>query len=256
MRIHCARSRHLDVEQLLDRERVHELVGEVRRVVHARHVRGALHVRELLAGLLHAGVEVADDGLDAQHVFAVELHHEPQHAVRRRVLRTHVDDHRVAELVLGPHAAAREHDLARARRRAQLLRALVGLALEALLFGVVMSLIAGLGSPLNVTGTRAGASSLRSGWPCQSSGMRMRVRSGWPSNVMPNRSYVSRSGKFAPGYTPVSDGTVGSSIRHLADDADAPVARVRQEVRDDLEALELDAGRTCDARRRAGGRRR
>ena len=71
-------------------------------------------------------------GLAPHDLFAVELHHEAQHAVRRRVLRTHVDDHRVAELVLRPHAAG-EHELARAR--AQLLRALVGLALEPRLFG-------------------------------------------------------------------------------------------------------------------------
>ena len=30
--------------------------------------------------------------------------------------------------------------------------------------------------------------SRRNGWPTQSSGMRMRVRSGWPVNVMPNMS--------------------------------------------------------------------
>ena len=35
--------------------------------------------------------------------------------------------------------------------------------------------------PLNCTGMRPMASSLRSGWPTQSSGMRIRVRSGWPS---------------------------------------------------------------------------
>ena len=89
--------RHVDVEQPLDRHAVDELVRERRRVVHARDVGAALHVRELLAGLLHAGVEVTDHRLDAQHFFGVELHHEPQHAVRRRVLRTHVDDHRVVE---------------------------------------------------------------------------------------------------------------------------------------------------------------
>ena len=89
--------RHLDVEQPLDRHAVDELVRERRRVVHARDVGAALHVGELLAGLLHAGVEVADHRLDAQHLFGVELHHEAQHTVRRRVLRTHVDDHRVVE---------------------------------------------------------------------------------------------------------------------------------------------------------------
>ncbi len=112
MRIHVARSGTSTSSSRSTAMRVHELVGEVRRVVHARDVGRALHVGELLTGLLHAGVEVTDDGLDAQHVFAVELHHEPQHAVGRRVLRTHVDDHRVAEIVLRPHAAARDHELA------------------------------------------------------------------------------------------------------------------------------------------------
>ena len=64
-------------------------------VVHPGHVRRALDVRELLAGLLHPGVEVADHRLRAHHRLAVELHHDPQHPVGRRVLRTHVDDHRL-----------------------------------------------------------------------------------------------------------------------------------------------------------------
>src|SRR2546430_9949248 len=82
--------------------------------------------------------------------------------------------------------------------------------------GVVAGAVArvahlGLGSSLKVTGTRAGASSLRNGYPTQSSGIRMRARSGWPVNVMPNRSYTSRSPKFAPGYTSVRLGADGSS---------------------------------------------
>ena len=44
------------------------------------------------------GVEVADDRLAAQHFLAAQLEHQPQHAMRARVLRTHVDDHR---LILG-----------------------------------------------------------------------------------------------------------------------------------------------------------
>ena len=105
--------RHVDVEQPLDRHAVDELVRERRRIVHAGDVRAALHVRELLARLLHAGVEVTDHGLDAHDLFGVELHHDPQHTVRRRVLRAHVDDHRVAELVAGPGTTG-QHQLARA----------------------------------------------------------------------------------------------------------------------------------------------
>ena len=127
----------LEVEEPFDREREHQLVRQRRRVVHARHVGGALHVGELLTGLLHAGVQVADDGLGPQHGLAVELHHDAQHAVGRRVLGPHVEDHRVVDV--GPRPA-RQHELLRTRlagERTQLLRALVGLRLEAALLGVV-----------------------------------------------------------------------------------------------------------------------
>ncbi len=125
--------RHLDVEQPFRCEAVHELVGDRRGVVHARDVGRTLDVRELLAGLLHTGVQVADHRFDLQDLFAVELHHEPQHAVGRRVLRTHVDDHRVAEIVLRPHASARDDDLSCARP-VQLLGTLVGAPFEPFLF--------------------------------------------------------------------------------------------------------------------------
>ena len=88
----------VDAEQLLGRQREDQLVGERRGVVHAGDVGAALQVGELLARLLHAGVQVADDRLAAQHGLALELQHQPQHAVGARVLRPHVDDHR---LVLG-----------------------------------------------------------------------------------------------------------------------------------------------------------
>ena len=148
---------HLEVEEALRGQAVDELVRQRRRVVHARDVGAALHVRELLAGLLHARVEVADHRLRAQHRLAVELHHDPQHAVRGRVLRTHVDDHRVVDV--GPRPA-RQHHLALARlagEGAQQLRALVGLRLEpALLRDPSAWRHRGDGSSLKVTGTRGG----------------------------------------------------------------------------------------------------
>jgi hypothetical protein len=42
---------------------------------------------------LDAGVQVADLGIDADDDLAVDLQHQAQHAVRRRVLRPHVEDH-------------------------------------------------------------------------------------------------------------------------------------------------------------------
>ena len=81
-------------------KREDQLVVQRREVVHAGHVGGALDVGQLLARLLHAGVQVADDRLGAQHRLAVELEHEPQHAVGRGVLGPHVDDHRLVVAAL------------------------------------------------------------------------------------------------------------------------------------------------------------
>ena len=71
----------VDAEQLLGGQGEDQLVEERRRVVHAGDVGGALEVGEVLARLLHAGVQVADDRLGAQHRLALELEHEAQHAV-------------------------------------------------------------------------------------------------------------------------------------------------------------------------------
>ena len=65
---------------------------------HVLHPSRALHVGEVLARLLHAGVQVADDGLAAKHGFALQFQHQAQHAVGTGVLRAHVDDH---GLILG-----------------------------------------------------------------------------------------------------------------------------------------------------------
>ena len=127
--------RDVDAEELLDGERVRELVAERVHVVHTGHVRGPLDVHQVFGGLLHAGVQVPDDRLDAQHLFTVELEHETQHAVRGRVLRPHVDDHR---LVLGREELLVEVDVRddtalaaqlgdmRLARHHHLLRALIG----------------------------------------------------------------------------------------------------------------------------------
>ena len=41
----------------------------------------------------------------------------------------------------------------------------------------------------------------------------MRLRLGWPSKRMPNRSNASRSNQSAAFHTPITDGTTGSSAR-------------------------------------------
>ena len=131
---------HVDTQQRLGGHREDQLVEERRQVVHAGDVGGTLEIGEVFAGLLHAGVQVADHGLAPQHRLALELDHDPQHAVGAGVLRPHVDDHRlvVGGLIVeglghtAQHGASFPAELGRARAvaRLQLLRALVGLALE------------------------------------------------------------------------------------------------------------------------------
>ena len=117
----------VDPEQLLGRHRERELVGERAEVVHAGDVGAALHERELLAGLLHPGVQVADDRLAAQDGLALEFEHEAEHAVRRRVLRTHVDDHRLIVVgVVGQVAELGGLGLAHPQHRADLAHQLAG----------------------------------------------------------------------------------------------------------------------------------
>ena len=93
MRIHTARGGISTPEQGLGGQGEDQLVVQRREVVHPGHVGAALDVGQLLALLLHPGVQVADDGLGPQHGLAVELEHEAQHPVGGGVLRTHVDDH-------------------------------------------------------------------------------------------------------------------------------------------------------------------
>ncbi len=84
---------HLDAQQFLGGERKHGLVKERTCIVHARDVGGALQVGELFAGLLHAGVEVADHRTGATNDLTLQLEHHSQHPVGGRVLRPEVHDH-------------------------------------------------------------------------------------------------------------------------------------------------------------------
>ena len=90
-----AAARHLEAEQLLDRHAEHELVAEERVVVGPGRVRDRLPVRLLLHVLLDARVHVADLVVQADDRLAVERRDEAQHAVRRRVVRAEVEQHRV-----------------------------------------------------------------------------------------------------------------------------------------------------------------
>ena len=83
--------RHLDAHQLLDRQRVGEVVDGRRQVVVAVGDDHALLPAQRLHLLLDSRVQVADHRLDAADLLAVEVDDEPQHAVRRGMMRAEVD---------------------------------------------------------------------------------------------------------------------------------------------------------------------
>ena len=87
----CAAPRHLDAEQLLDREAEGVLLVHRRDIVEPVEIGHRLQVGLVLDQLLGAAVQQADMRIDALDDLAVELQHEPQHAVRRRVLRPEID---------------------------------------------------------------------------------------------------------------------------------------------------------------------
>ena len=102
------RSRDLDAEQPLRAEREGDVVARRVEVVLAVGPRDDLVVLAVLADLLEAAVQVADVRDAAHDRLAVELEHQAQHAVRRRMLRADVDEHVLAlELRLERRAAPR-----------------------------------------------------------------------------------------------------------------------------------------------------
>ena len=86
---------HLHPAELLDGQRVAEVHVHPGEVVHPVRVRDELDRRDVLADLLGAAVQVAEVRGDLGDDLAVGAQHEPQHAVRARVLRAHVDEHLV-----------------------------------------------------------------------------------------------------------------------------------------------------------------
>ena len=85
--------RRLDAAQLLDRQHAAEVVHRRGDVVGAVGPGDDLGVAVVLAQLLGAPVQVADDRVAVDDQLAVELEHDPQHAVGAGVLRPHVEGH-------------------------------------------------------------------------------------------------------------------------------------------------------------------
>ena len=103
----------LDVHQLLERHHRGPLGEQRADVLERIRVADRLVVVGVLAQLLDAAMEVAQDRVEVHDLLAVELEDHPQHAVRGRMLRPHVDEHlAVAERVelgfaLGPRRVRR-----------------------------------------------------------------------------------------------------------------------------------------------------
>ncbi len=86
--------RDLDIaDQLFHRQRVDQIVRQVREIIHAIGQRHHLLPGFDLALFFDAGVQEPDVGNRLENGLAVQLQHDAQHAMRGGMLRTHVQDH-------------------------------------------------------------------------------------------------------------------------------------------------------------------
>ena len=143
--------RHLEVEDRLDRAAERHRVEVVGEVVHPLDDRDRLPVRLVLGGLLDPGVDVADHRLDVAHDLGLERRDQPQHAVRRRVVRAEVDRQQLLGL--------RVRDVGELDRLLHLAVRDVGHQAHCHHSGVVRSLC------VNSTGSPPIGKSRRCGWP-------------------------------------------------------------------------------------------
>src|SRR6476661_5373812 len=100
--------RDLDAEQPLRAEGEGDVVSRTVEVILAVRPGYDLVVLPILADLLEAAVQVADVRDAPHHRLAIQLEHQPEHAVRGRVLRADIDEH-VLALELGLHGGGRVH---------------------------------------------------------------------------------------------------------------------------------------------------
>src|ERR1700722_7504087 len=84
---------YFKAEQFLDGERITEIVGQRIKIIDAIGQRDNLVIKLGLTGLLDAGVQISNFGINANNDLAVNLQHQAQNAMGSRVLRAHVDDH-------------------------------------------------------------------------------------------------------------------------------------------------------------------
>ena len=107
-------ARDLDIEQLLEGHDRRPLVEERAHVLERVRVADGLVVVRVLAQLLDAAMEIPEDRVQVDDLLAVELEHDAEHTVGRRVLRPHVDEHLAVGqgvelgLALGPRRVRRD----------------------------------------------------------------------------------------------------------------------------------------------------
>ena len=121
--------RHLLPEQLLHRHAEGHRVEVVGEVVHPLDERDRLPVLLVLAALLDAGVDVADDRLDVAHHLALERGQQPQDPVGGGVVRADVDREELvapAQVGLGHRLRAGHRRLAQPLHRHRALALAVG----------------------------------------------------------------------------------------------------------------------------------
>ena len=150
---------HLGLEQRLDRAHIGHRVEVVGEVVHALDDRDHLPVGLVLGRLLDAGVHVADHRFDVAHDLALQRHEQPQHAVRRRVVRAEVERQQLGRGLDARHV---ERLLELRERHALLAPAVVGDAWTVAHSRASSHLRS---SRVKITGSPPIGKSRRCGWP-------------------------------------------------------------------------------------------
>src|SRR5262249_24946105 len=176
--------RHLDAAKLLRRHRPAVVAEHGGDVVHAVRVRDEAVPADLLGDLLDRAMQVADVGDGFLHDLPVGADDEAQDPLGARVRPSHAE-----RLVPGAEAAARRLPL--------------HLDFESRQTHPGSYAFRRLSRDVEMPWYSSGSTkSFRRGWPGQSSGMRMRRRSGCPAKVTPSRSNASRSCQSAARHTP------------------------------------------------------
>ena len=101
---HLGARRNRDTRQFLHGRKVSEIVHHAAQVIHAVGVRNIGMPGLALAHLLRAAVMESDLGHGIDDLLAVELNHNPQDAVRARMLRAEVQKDEIAAVTAALHA--------------------------------------------------------------------------------------------------------------------------------------------------------